>query len=155
MELLCAAVSGECGDRLQATWPDPKLLLSDCPDLPGFRVASRVSVAVGHNGVEGGGAFRVRDTAVPRSEHRRVRDCVLVCVEEDATGLSRGVSGWTLHFCQPAKLDATALCRGGSRSQLKSRDRETPRGKPVASSTFKVTNCDLKDSLPAFPPWRC
>jgi hypothetical protein len=31
--------------------------------------------------------------------------------------------------------DATALCRGGSRSKLDSNERETPRGKPVASSS--------------------
>jgi hypothetical protein len=38
-------------------------------------------------------------------------------------------SRWTLHrFCQPAKLDATALGRGGSRSQLNSRDRENSTG---------------------------
>ena len=53
---------------------------------------------------------------------------------EDATGLPRGVSRWTLtRLCQPARLDATALSRGGSRSQLCSLKRETPRGKPVAS----------------------
>lgn len=33
-----------------------------------------------HDGVEGGGALRVRDVAVHRSEYRRVRDCIHVCV---------------------------------------------------------------------------
>ena len=36
------------------------------------------------------------------------------------------------------KLDATGLPRGGSRSQLNSRDRETPRGKPVASGEWAL-----------------
>ena len=53
----------------------------------------------------------------------------------DTTGLSRGVSCLQLHHCfQKLGLDATALCRGGSRSQLDSSERETPRDEPVASS---------------------
>jgi len=54
---------------------------------------------------------------------------------EDATGLSRGV----ITICryttvsQGVRLDATALRRGDSRSQLNSSRREAPRDKPVAS----------------------
>jgi hypothetical protein len=33
-------------------------------------------------------------------------------------------------------MDATALRRGGSRSELNSRKREAPRDKPVASEDF-------------------
>jgi hypothetical protein len=40
--------------------------------------------------------------------------------------------------------DATALCRGGSRSELNSNKRETPRGKRVASENIlgRVGSCE-------------
>ena len=67
-------------------------------------------------------------------------------------------SRWLLNpFRSPAKLDATALSRGGSRSQLCSRDCETPRGKPVASGAFGfrfclAANVRLHGASP-WPPW--
>ena len=46
-------------------------------------------------------------------------------------------SRWTLlRILLTSELDATALGRGDSRSQLNSRVRETPRGKPVASGEW-------------------
>ena len=63
----------------------PSLVLNffypDRSDLFGLRVAPCVSTEVGHDSVESGGALRLRDATVLRREHRRIRDCVYVCVE--------------------------------------------------------------------------
>jgi hypothetical protein len=60
-------------------------------------------------------------------------------------------AGW-LHHLYQLGLDATALCRGGSRSQLNSSERESPRGKPVASGNFVLILCSSKHEPPRDKP---
>ena len=68
-------------------------------------------------------------------------------------GLSRGVSGLPRRSPAVKSFDATALRRGGSRSQPRSSQRETPRGEPVASGSWVFDLLATIVKLHGASPW--